>query len=186
MTVYFAFVPSAGNGSWPVRMEFAPNLEVPQHALKQRARLGKSRTYYDGIVRGKQGPQPVEDFPGDMSAFMLVWRRRSAAPVPGMAETPDEVWSLTALGAVVREKYADVEPEEFRPAPLREWKRPGATPRPPRPVEVDEELPTMRRVWLAPTDGGDVVMVRELVKPPRPACGACDVVPDLRGFCGCS
>ncbi|MFJ9719998.1 hypothetical protein ACIRPQ_29400 [Streptomyces sp. NPDC101213] len=183
MTVYFAFVPSGRTGGWPVRLEFSDNLEVPQRVLKMRARLGESRTFYDGHQR----PQPEEAFPdADMSAFMLVWRRRSSAPVPGLVEAPDEVWSLSALGAVVRERYAEVEPPQFRPAPLRERRRAGAVPRAPRPVEAVEELPTVRRVWLAPADEGDVVMVREVVRPPREHCGACGVVPDANGRCGCS
>ncbi|MEU0770670.1 hypothetical protein [Streptomyces albogriseolus] len=194
MTVYFAFVPSAGNGQWPVRMEFSNNLEVPQRLLRERARFRRSRTFYDGHVRLAQGGQPEEEFPdADMSAFMLVWRRRSAAPVPGLAQAPDEVWSLSALGAVVRERYSPVEPEVFRPAPERERRRPGARPRVRRAAAVavaglaTERLATERRVWLAPVDENrDVVVVREVVAPPRPSCPSCDVVPDVNGRCGCS
>ncbi|MFD8413938.1 hypothetical protein ACFV2Q_19625 [Streptomyces sp. NPDC059650] len=83
-------------------MEFAPNLAVPASAFQKRVKNKTGKVYYDGVVRlPKQ--QAVEDFPSaDGSARMLVWRCRASDPVPALPEPPDEVWTLSTGGRVIR------------------------------------------------------------------------------------
>ncbi|BDT39509.1 hypothetical protein [Streptomyces yaizuensis] len=188
MTVYFAFVPTGTQGRTPVRMEFAANLEVPQLLLQARARQQASHTYYDG--RRPFGEQPEAEFPeADLSAFMVVWRRRASEPVPGAGEQPDEVWSLSALGAVVRERWERFTPEVFRPAPVRQRRRgtvevaPHWRPRrkPAGTPPAEALMSTVRSVRL--DRRGTAVVVQEV---PRPACEACGTVPNAEALCGCS
>ncbi|GLX22406.1 hypothetical protein [Streptomyces lavendulae] len=101
MTVYWVFEPRTGLQAGGA-LEFAPNLAVPSSAFQKRVKDKASRVYYDGVVRlPKQ--QAVEDFPSaDGSARMLVWRRRATDPVPALTEPPDEVWTLSSGGRVIR------------------------------------------------------------------------------------
>ncbi|MGY4963519.1 hypothetical protein [Streptomyces sp. 900105245] len=103
MTVYWVFVPRTGvQVGAEGTMEFAPNLAVPSSALQKRVKDKAGKVYYDGVLRlPKQ--QAVEDFPtADDSARMLVWRRRASDPVPALTELPDEVWTLSSGGRVIR------------------------------------------------------------------------------------
>lgn len=99
MTVYWMFFDRTGGSA---EMESAPNLAVPERILKWRAREQCSRTYYSGVVR-HPAVQPEREFPtASMSSRLLVWRRSSTQPPPGVQEQPDEVWSLTPGGALMR------------------------------------------------------------------------------------
>ncbi|MFE6412100.1 hypothetical protein ACFVOR_34795 [Streptomyces sp. NPDC057837] len=120
MTVYFTFVPSRERR--PVRLgslEFAPNQAVPEWALKQRVRGQHGPTYYDGVNRTVAlADRPTADFPdADHSACLLVWKRTAAQPVPQQDEAPDEVWTLTPRGRVVRSPWAGM--PGHTPSPAR-------------------------------------------------------------------
>ncbi|MFJ6437865.1 hypothetical protein [Streptomyces sp. NPDC091416] len=109
MTVYFAFIPSrAQRTALPAPMEFAPNQAVPEWALKERAQAQHGRTYYDGVNRAVAlADRPTADFPdADTSACLLVWKRTTAQAVPRQDELPDELWTLTPRGRVLKNPWA--------------------------------------------------------------------------------
>ncbi|MFF4933169.1 hypothetical protein ACFY2H_30415 [Streptomyces griseofuscus] len=99
MTVFWVFQSEPTHSG--EAMEWAPNLAVPERILKSRSAEQRSRTYHDGPAR-HPNVQPEERFPNaSMSSRLVVWRRTSGQ-VPPRGEQPDEVWSLTPRGAVVR------------------------------------------------------------------------------------
>ncbi|ATM24533.1 hypothetical protein SMD44_p10034 (plasmid) [Streptomyces alboflavus] len=106
MTVYFAFIPSRRlDTADDIPLEFAPNQAVPEWALKQRARHQTGPTFYDGVTAAPV-VMPTADFPGaDLSARLLVWKRSPTQAVPQRHETPDEVWTLTPRGRVVKSAW---------------------------------------------------------------------------------
>ncbi|MGW1615670.1 hypothetical protein ACWCQZ_40725 [Streptomyces sp. NPDC002285] len=109
MTVYFTFIPSRERR--PARrapLEFAPNQAVPEWALKQRVREQHGLTYYDGVNRAvAPADRPTADFPdADHGACLLVWKRTAAQAVPQQGEAPDELWTLTPRGRVVKNPWA--------------------------------------------------------------------------------
>ncbi|MEU6362160.1 hypothetical protein [Streptomyces albidoflavus] len=185
MTVYFVFVPNNSGAPYPMRTEFTPNAAMPAWLLQDRARTRHSRTYYKGVVRGRSwaaasGPtnhQPTRDFPtADGTAFMLVWKRRAAQKPPTVEDAPDEIWTLSALGAVLKAS-ADVETEPVK-APVR----------PAFPVRVVERRSEPAPVRLTYDGEGNetVLVVRQTVAPVRPVCQACGVMERPDGRCGCS
>ncbi|MFB7998897.1 hypothetical protein ACFC4G_39485 [Streptomyces sp. NPDC056002] len=105
MTVYFTFIPSRRKKPADLTaMEFAPNQEVPERAIKRRVSHHHGPTYYDGVKYGTPlADSPVADFPdADPSAYLLVWRRSATQVAPKRGEAPDEVWTLTPRGRVVK------------------------------------------------------------------------------------
>lgn len=104
MTVYWLFQNEPSHSG--DHMEWAPNLAVPEHVFKSRAGQQRSRTYRNGPVHHPD-VQPEGRFPSaSMSSRLLVWRRTSAQGPPLRSEQPDEVWSLTPKGALVRTALA--------------------------------------------------------------------------------
>jgi hypothetical protein len=119
MTVYFAFIPSRRQRSTDqAPLEFAPNQAVPEWALKRRVSHHHGQTYYDGVnYTVALADKPTEDFPdADPSAFLLVWKRTAAQPVPRRGEAPDELWTLTPRGRVVKNLWTAT-PENVIPYP---------------------------------------------------------------------
>lgn len=180
MTVYFAFVPNSAPGTHSLVLEHAPNLAVPERALAERARTLAGRTYHGGVVYDTE--QPHAEFPtADMSAFLLIWRRTAGAGRPVITEQPDELWSLSPRGTVLKDRTSLGAPQDLPRLPERPRAESPRRPRSTRP----RPLPP-RSVWAAHDAGEDVVVVRDLVAPLRPACPSCDRMPRADGRCGCS
>lgn len=86
------------------QMEAFPSVERASVALQIRARKRECILYPVGEDRPPYDRQPVKFPDADMSGYMLVWRRKAGdRPTPG--EAPEEVWSLTERGGVVKQPY---------------------------------------------------------------------------------
>lgn len=180
--VYFVFRDNARAVPKDVVLEQCMNREHPGRMLQQRARTQHSRLYPAPYTFDSGIPT---DFPeADMTASMMIWIRRTADPLPLGATTPDEVWTLTERGAVIRSPfaYAEVEPE---PAPRAPLVRPVRAVREPRRREPRRRTVEVRVRTLDMPEIEPVVMPRTVMIPEL--CPACYRMPHpLNGSCGCS
>lgn len=91
-------------------MEAFPSVERASVALVLRVTQQESRTFYmtDSSVAGSAQMGGSEKFPeADQSGFMAVWLRRARELPPQPGEEPDEVWRVSARGAVRRAPWDD-------------------------------------------------------------------------------
>lgn len=106
MTVY-AIHRYSKNTSTTGALEAFPSVERASVALQLRARKQESGTYYTDAAPTAPAPGPRAAFPeADLTGYLLVWRRRAGEEQPGDGETPEELWRLSPLGAVIKEDYS--------------------------------------------------------------------------------